>query len=267
MRAAKAAAIAVMSLVASAVQAEPPVRLYAAGSLKAAMSEIAAAFERETGIAVAGTYGASGLLRDRIANGENAEVFASANMAHPESLAKSGRAGPVFVFALNQLCALAGPTIGVTTETLLERVLDPKIKLGTSTPKADPSGDYAWTLFEKAETLKSGAYAALAAKAQMLTGGPNSQPPPANRIVYGKLVEDGAADIFLTYCTNAVAARKESPSLKVVAVPEALAVGAQYGLTVMKDARPEADKFAAFIRSPMGRALLVRHGFRLPPAK
>ena len=267
MRSRKAAAIAVISMAASAVQAEPPVRLYAAGSLKAAMSEIAAAFEQETGIAFAGTYGASGLLRDRIANGEDAEVFASANLAHPESLAQSGRAGPVFVFALNQLCALAGPTIEVATESLLERILDPKIKLGTSTPKADPSGDYAWTLFEKAETLKSGAYAALAAKAQMLTGGPNSPAPPANRIVYGKLVEDGAADIFLTYCTNAAAARKESPSLKVVAVPEALAVGAQYGLTVMKDARPEADKFAAFIRSPMGRALLVRHGFRLPPAK
>ena len=267
MRAAKAAAIAVMSLVASAVQAEPPVRLYAAGSLKAAMSEIAAAFERETGITVAGTYGASGLLRDRIANGEDAEVFASANMEHPQSLAKSDRTGPVFVFALNQLCALAGPTIEVTIETLLDRMLDPKIKLGTSTPKADPSGDYAWKLFEKAETLKSGAYAALTAKAQMLTGGPSSPPLPANRIVYGKLLEEGAADIFLTYCTNAVAARQEAPPLKVVAVPEALAVGAQYGLTVMKDARPEAEKFAAFIRSPMGRALLVRHGFRLPPAK
>ena len=37
-------------------------------------------------------YGASGTLRDEIAGGEKAEVFASANMAHPQSLAKPARA-------------------------------------------------------------------------------------------------------------------------------------------------------------------------------
>jgi hypothetical protein len=31
----------------------------------------------------------------------------------------------------------------VDSANLLERMLDPNVKLGTSTPKADPSGDYA----------------------------------------------------------------------------------------------------------------------------
>ncbi|HEY7608945.1 MAG TPA: molybdate ABC transporter substrate-binding protein [Alphaproteobacteria bacterium] len=262
-----AVALAFVILAVAAARAEAPVRLYAAGSLKAAMSEIAAAFEQETGIAVVGTYGASGLLRDRIAQGENADVFGSANMAHPRSLADAGRAEPAAAFAFNRLCALASPRIHVTSETLLERMLDPKVKLGTSTPKADPSGDYAWALFEKAEALRKGAFAALAAKALKLTGGPDSPPPPKDRVVYGKLVEDGTADIFLTYCTNAMQAQKEAPALKVVAVPEPLAVGAEYGLTVINGARPAGARFAAFIRSPTGRALLVRHGFGLPPAK
>jgi len=261
---ARAAAIAATMTMAVLAQAGEPVRLYAAGSLKAVMGEIAEAFQKETGLAVAGTFGASGLLRDRIAQGETAEVFASANMEHPESLAKSGRAGTVSPFALNQLCALAGAETNVTSATLLERMLDPAIKLGTSTPKADPSGDYAWKLFEKAEALKKGAFSALDAKALKLTGGPNSPPPPKDRNVYGKLVEGGAADIFLTYCTNAVLARKEAPGLKIVAVPEALAVGAQYGVTTIKGARPAADRFAAFIRSPTSRAILEHHGFGLP---
>ena len=205
-----AAAAVAMTITAGAHGAEP-VRLYAAGSLKAALSEIADAFKAETGIALAGTFGASGLLRDRIAKGEPAEVFASANMEHPESLAKSGRAGLVAMFALNKLCALVGAKVEVTSETLLDRMLDPQIKLGTSTPKADPSGDYAWKLSEKAEVLKKGAFATLSAKTLQLTGGPNSPPPPG-RSVYGKLVEEGAADIFLTYCTNAVLARKETPA-------------------------------------------------------
>jgi len=262
--AARAALIAALALAVSAHALEP-VRVYAAGSLKAVMGEIGAACQKQSGIAIAGTFGASGLLRDRIASGEPAEVFASANMAHPESLARAGRAGSARAFALNRLCALAGANVDVTSETLLERILDPTIKLGTSTPKADPSGDYAWELFAKAEKLKPGSFAVLAAKALKLTGGPDSPPPPKNRIVYGAIVEQGSADIFLAYCTAAVAAQKEAPALKIVAIPDALAVGAEYGVVAMKGARPEADRFVSFLRSDAGRAILARHGFGLPP--
>lgn len=260
----RAAALAAALAFAMPAQAQEPVRLYAAGSLKAAMTDIAEAFRRESGIAVTATFGASGLLRDRIVQGEQADVFASANMAHPQSLEKAGRAGAVRAFALNQLCALAGPIVSVTTATLLDRMLDGGIKLGTSTPKADPSGDYAWALFEKAEKVRRGAFAALDAKALKLTGGPDSPPPPKDRNVYGAIVEKGDADIFLTYCTNAVLAKKEVPALQIVAIPEALAVGAEYGLTVVKGARPEAERLAAFILSPAGRDILARHGFGLP---
>ena len=48
-------------------------------------------------------------------------------------------------------------------------MLDPAVKLGTSTPKADPSGDYAFEVFAKAEKLKPGANAALEKKALQLT--------------------------------------------------------------------------------------------------
>ena len=138
--------------------------------------------------------------------------------------------------------------------------------VSTSTPGADPSGDYAWDLFRKAEALRPGAFQTLDAKALKLTGGPNSPPPPKDRSLYGAIVEKAEADIFLTYCTSAVLARKEVPSLKIVAIPDTLAVGAEYGIAVVQSARPEAVRFAAYVRSPMGRAILVRHGFGLPPA-
>ncbi len=240
--------------------AEGPVRLYAAGSLRAALTEVAQAFTKESGVQIAATYGPSGLLRERIEKGEPADVFASANMAHPEAVHRSGRYGPVILFARNRLCALAQPGMDVTPDTLLDRMLDPDVELGTSTPKADPSGDYAWALFERAEKLRPGAFAKLDAKALQLTGGPQS-PPPKDRTIYGKLMEERAADIFLTYCTNAVAARKEVPSLQIVAVPDALAVGADYGLTVAKSAGPGAGQFATYIMSPQGQSILARHGF------
>jgi ABC-type molybdate transport system substrate-binding protein len=182
-------------------------------------------------------------------------------MQHPESLAKAGKAGPVKLFARNRLCALAAPGLKVDSATLLDRMLDPAVKLGTSTPKADPSGDYAFALFAKAEKIRPGAGEMLEKKALKLTGGPDSPPPPKDRSQYGAIVAEGKADLFLTYCTNALQAQKENPAQRVVQVPEALAVGADYGLTVMNGSRPRAERFAAFVLSPEGQAILAKHGF------
>jgi ABC-type molybdate transport system substrate-binding protein len=247
-------------------QSSDPVLLHAAGSLRGALNEVAAAFETSSGVKVAAKYGASGLLRDEIAAGAKAEVFASANMEHPEALAKAGRSGPVVLFARNRLCALVRPGLAVEPATLLDRMLDPAVKLGTSTPKADPSGDYAWEVFHKAETLKPGAFARLERKALQLTGGPSSPAAPSSRNLYGVLVADGKADLFLTYCTNAQVAAKENPGQHIVALPDALAVGADYGLTVMTTASPQAYRLAMFILSGEGQRILAGHGFSAPTA-
>lgn len=57
--------------------AAPVVRVYSAGSLREALSEIAIAHEARTGQKIELTFGASGLLRERIERGEPAQVFAS----------------------------------------------------------------------------------------------------------------------------------------------------------------------------------------------
>jgi ABC-type molybdate transport system substrate-binding protein len=102
-------------------------------------------------------------------------VFASADTSHPKRLTEQGRAAsPVAVFARNELCALVRPGLAVTPDSLLDTMLDPKVRVGTSTPKDDPSGDYAFALFGKAEAIKAGAKAALEAKALLLAGGPAS---------------------------------------------------------------------------------------------
>jgi ABC-type molybdate transport system substrate-binding protein len=240
------------------------VRLYAAGSLRAALTEVGNAYRQRNGIPVEGTFGASGLLKERLERGEQADVFASANMEHPRALEKAGRAGPVRLFARNQLCALAAPGVKLDSDTLLGRMLDPAIKLGTSTPKADPSGDYAFELFARAEALKPGARAKLEAKALKLTGGPDSPRAPQGRNIYGYLVSEGRADIFLGYCTGAAEARQEVPALQIVQVPPALAVGADYGLTVMNGAHAAGAQFVRFVLSSEGQAILERHGFGRP---
>jgi molybdate transport system substrate-binding protein len=240
------------------------VLLHAAGSLRGALSDVAAAFEAAAGARVQAKYGPSGLLKDEIAGGARAEVFASANMEHPRALAQAKRSGPVVLFARNKLCALVRPGLAVASATLLDRLLDPQVKLGTSTPRADPAGDYAWDLFRKAEKIRPGSFATLEKKALQLTGGPASPPLPAGRIPYGALVAEGTADIFLTYCTNALVAQRENADQHIVALPEDLLVGADYGLTVVAEASPSPYRFAMFILSEAGQRILVKHGFAAP---
>jgi molybdate transport system substrate-binding protein len=98
-------------------------------------------------------------------------------MEHPQALAEAGKAGPMVLFARNRLCALARPELAVTADTLLDRMLDPDVTLGTSTPRADPAGDYAWDVFRRAEALRPGSQARLEAKARQLVGGPGSPHP------------------------------------------------------------------------------------------
>src|SRR5262249_3099204 len=150
-------------------------------------------------------------LRDEIVAGSRAQVFASANMEHPQALATAGKSSPVVLFARNRLCALVRPGLAVTPETLLDTMLRDDVKIGTSTPKADPSGDYAFDVFARADAVKAGSRKTLEQKAQQLPGGPWSATGPAGRSVYGWHVAEGHADIFLTYCTGALVAQRENP--------------------------------------------------------
>jgi molybdate transport system substrate-binding protein len=258
-----ALALVAATMSAPAIAADT-IQLYAAGSLRAALTEAAAAFEAASGQKVQAKFGASGLLKDEIVGGARADVFASANMEHPQALAAAGKSGPVVMFARNRLCALAQPGLAVTPGTVLERMLDPAVKLGTSTPRADPSGDYAWEVFRKADKLKPGAFAVLEKKALQLVGGPSSSTAPPGRALYGMLIAEGKADLFLSYCTNAREAREQNADQQVVALPDELAVGADYGLTVLNGTAPAAYQLAMFILSTNGQRMLAKHGFAAP---
>ncbi len=125
-----------VAAMAQAVSTE--VSVFAAGSLRSALTEAGKAYEaQQPGVRLRFTFGASGLLKDRLLAGEGADVFASANMEHPLALHAAGKAQPVHRFTRNRMCALVRSGLEVTPSTLLQRLLEPAIKLGTSKPKAD----------------------------------------------------------------------------------------------------------------------------------
>jgi molybdate transport system substrate-binding protein len=236
--------------------------VFGAGSLREVMTQMATDYQTVHGVTVRTEFGPSGLMRERIEKGERVDLFASADMGHPLRLREQGRATTVAMFTRNVLCAVATPQVGLTTANFLDMLLNPGIKLGTSTPKADPAGDYTWTLFRLADRLRPGSFAVLDKKAQQIVGGtlPNSRHSGADPAVAA--LRDGVVDVHLGYCTSARLRLSQLPTLQVVDIPDALRVGPEYGLALLKGAHPATASLMLYILSVDGQATLEKFGFR-----
>lgn len=233
-----------------------PLRLLAAGSLARALSGLGPIGD----CAVAPLFGAAGLLPGWIQQGQDWDVFASADTNHPRTLHSAGLATRPRVFCHNALCLILRPGLGTPSAPAL--LLREDLGLGISTPGNDPSGDYAVAALQRLDAVQQGAGAAAVARARRLTGAPGLPTPPPGRNTYAWLIGSGATDLFLTYRTNAVAAREDTPGLRVLDLPAALRVRATYALTTRLGAGPGAAALADLILSPVVQRRLEALGFQ-----
>jgi len=255
-------ALAVVWLTAAAGAAKADeLRMLAAGSLREVVGEVGARYKAATGTAVAADFGPSGVLRERIEKGEKADLLASADMGHPLKLLADGRATRVAMFTRNTLCAFAAPKIGLTGANFVDRLLDPAVKLGTSTPKADPAGDYTWTMFHKIDDAHPGAFATLDQKAQQIVGGPINNAPVDGKDPAAAALLAGRIDVMIGYCSGAKRMQSQAPDVQAVEIPKEIAAGPEYGLAIIKGADPRAEDLALFMLSPEGQQIFAQCGF------
>lgn len=238
--------------------------LHAAGSLSASLSEIVQVFTQEYDIRVRLEFDHYGLIRERLLNGEPSDIFASADMENPLALAKAHKSSPVVNFIKNRMCAIAKPGLKVTLDNLLNLMLDSTIKLGTSTPHQDPSGDYAQEIFQKAEKIQVGSFEILNQKALHLLGKRDSPVPKGKKKFAYFITETHQADIFLSYCTGAKLALKAEPCLQIIELPKELVVTANYGMTLMNNISNAGVMLATYILSREGQEILTKYGFNSP---
>ena len=66
------------------------INVAAAADLSAALAEVAAIYEKRTGVVVKLSFGASGALTQQIQNGAPFDVFFSADMDYPRQLIAGG---------------------------------------------------------------------------------------------------------------------------------------------------------------------------------
>jgi molybdenum ABC transporter molybdate-binding protein len=246
-----------MSRAQCASPAQPPL-LVAAGSLRQAMDEILRAYHEKGGQVFEARYGPSGNLRKEIEAGLKVDAFASASVDHTEALAAARLLGPAKEFTHNDLCIVSRSRLAADAGGLLRGLSDPALRLATSTPAADPMGDYTWQFFRNADRSQPGIYRLLDAKALKLSG--SAAPAAGSKPPYVTAFEQDQADAYVMYCTNAVATAKAVPGLYTVRIPDDLNVPGAYGIA----AHPSSAQGEALLRFVLGRdgqAILEKYGF------
>lgn len=256
---AAAALLACAASVTAAPQAHArTVEIYSAGSLRGVVGDLskqATAF----GIEVKGTFGGSGSLRERIEKGEKPDLFLSADVGSPRKLQDEGHTVvPVIAFARNRMCVVYRRAAGVTPTNLIDNLLAKNVRLKTSTPIADPSGDYAWAIFDRIDTMRPGSGAVLKEKAQALMN-VEATPATPTQSAGAALFASHQIDISLTYCSGFPALRKEVPELASFPVPPRLDPHPVYGMAVLSD-KPDVLRLALFLMSDQGQALVEKNG-------
>jgi molybdate transport system substrate-binding protein len=128
----------------SAEGAGHEINVAAAADLSSALQEIAADYEKRTGVSVKISYGASGALTQQIQNGAPFDVFFSADMGYPRQLIASSLAesATLYRYAVGRLVLWVPADSPLDVEHKgMEVLLDPSVKkVAIANPQHAPYG-------------------------------------------------------------------------------------------------------------------------------
>ena len=213
-----------------------PLTVFAAASLQPAFDKISAQLHVDATFNYAGTQ----TLAAQLAQGAEADVFASADKTHMKTLLDAGLiAGAPEVFAHNRLeiAVAKGNPKGIHSLADLARP-------GLVVLLADPS-------------VPAGKYAQQALAKANVTVHPASLEPQVTGVL--SKVALGEADAGIVYVSDVVTSQK----VQGVPIPDSQNVVADYPIAALKNAQHNstADAFIAFVLAPDGQSILKAAGF------
>lgn len=229
--------------------------VFAAGSLREALGAISDDFGVAHKIQIRTEFGPSGRMRERIERierGEQADLFASADIGHARTLVKQGRATVMAMFARNSICVLAPESLGLTEAAIVDKLLDRATRIGISTPKVDPLGDYTVELYHRISQEHAGAADGLMTRSTVIEV-PSGGPQPRSGDSFADALQDRRVDLEILYCSGRDRFARLLSTATMIPVPPGLQVGPEYALAVLKDGDPLAAELALYILSPKGR--------------
>jgi len=234
--------------------------VFAAGSLREALGVIAEDFGAAHKIRIWTEFGPSGRMRERIEHGEQADLFASADIGHARTLVEQGRATVMAMFARNSICVLAPEGLGLTEAAIVDKLLDTATKIGISTPKVDPLGDYTVEVYRRISQEHAGAAGDLMARSTVIEVPPGG-PRPGAGDAFADALQERRVDLEILYCSGRDRFERLLPTATMTPFPPGLQVGPEYALALLKGADPLTAELALYMLSPEGQAVFDRFGF------
>ena len=248
-------AVAILAVVAAPLAAAQDLVLYAASSLTEAFTQEASAFETaHPGARVLLDFAGSSTLSTQITQGAPADVFASADVAQMEVVARAGLlAGEPVTFAGNELVVVAAFGTHITSPEDLARK---GVRLVLAGPVV-PVGAYSRLALAKLDALYGAGYSE-----RVLA---NVVSEELNVRQVAAKVELGEADAAIVYSTDAAVMH----GVDVVRIPAGANVAATYQIAALQGAaHPQlAQAFVDFVQSAKGQDILKQHGFTPPPGR
>jgi molybdate transport system substrate-binding protein len=244
-----ATACLALGIFVSPARAQETLIVFAAASLKNALDDVDAAFAKATGVKVVASYAASSTLAKQIEEGAPADVFASADVdwmdyAQNKKLIKDDTR----IALLGNRLVLIAPKDSRLTDVPIGPGFDLAALAGdgrivTGDVRAVPVGRYA-----KAALEKLGAW-------------PKAEPKMAmaeNVRAALALVARGEAPLGIVYETDA----RIEPNVKIVGrFPADSHPPIVYPFAATAAAKPQAERYLAFLRSAAAKAVFERYGF------
>ena len=224
------------------------VTVFGAASLADALKEIAADYKKASGKDVAVSLAASSQLAKQIESSAGADIFISADLDWMDYLDNKGLIQHDTRENLlgNRLVLVAGKDVNTSINIAPHFDLEGALKggrLAVADPDSVPAGKYA-----RAALTSLGVWNNV-----------------VNRVVNAEnvrvalaYVARGEAPLGIVYETDA----KADPNVKIVGVfPENSHQPILYPAALVKDAKPEARTFLAYLASPTSRVVFEKDGF------
>ena len=220
--------------------------VFAAASLTESLEELGAAFEKESGVKVVFSFGASSDLERQIEAGAPADVFFSADTAKTDALEKAG-----LVSKRDRREPLSNVLVVVVPQASTARIASAKDlaalpRIALADPDAVPAGIYA-----KKWLTSAGVWDQIAPKIV----------PTLDVRAALAAVANGDLPAGVVYATDAATAKGTRVAMTVTDGPRIA-----YSLARLAGSRNPAwaDAFVAFLSGPQARAVFEKRGFQIP---
>jgi len=243
------------SLAFASTLAAQTITVAAAANMKYAVTDIAKAFTKESGIDVKIITGASGKLTQQIMSGAPYDAFLSADVEYPAKLANGGfTTTPAHVYAYGSL--ILWSDTGVDLSKGVAIVADPSVrKIALANPKTAPYGIEAMNAMKYYKVADD-------AVGKIITAESISQ--------VGAYVTTKAVDVG--FMAKSIVLSPEMKNVgKWVEVDDTAYNTIDQAMVGLKNATPEnqiaAKKFLRFMSSAKALAILKASGYGLPAKK